>query len=78
MSTSKIDRLVKMINQISLNMSSNGSEEQVSVEVSEHLTKFWSPPMKSLISDYADDENIGLTPISRKAVIHLDTLQSLK
>jgi len=25
MSTSKIDRLVKMINQISLNMSSNGS-----------------------------------------------------
>ena len=78
MSTSKIDRLVKMINQISLNMSSNGSEEQVSVEVSEHLTKFWSPPMKSLISYYADDENIGLTPISRKAVAHLVTLQSLK
>ena len=39
MSTSKIDRLVKMINQISLNMSSNGSEEQVSVEVSEHLSQ---------------------------------------
>jgi hypothetical protein len=48
------------------------------MEVSEHLTKFWSPPMKSLISDYADDENIGLTPISRKAVTHLAKLQSLK
>ena len=34
--------------------------------------------LESVISDYADDENIGLTPISRKAVIHLATLQSLK
>ncbi len=78
MSTSKIDRLVKMVNQISLNMSSNGSEEQVSMQVSEHLTKFWSLPMKSLISDYSEDENIGLTAISRKAVTHLAALQSLK
>jgi hypothetical protein len=78
MSTSKIDRLVKMVNQISLNMSSNGSEEQVSMQVSEHLTKFWSLPMKSLISDYADDEDIGLTSISRKAVTHLAALHSIK
>ena len=77
MSTSKIDRLVQMVNQVSLNMSSNGSEEQVSMQVSGHLAKFWSPPMKSLVSDYAEDENIGLTAISRKAITHLATLQSL-
>jgi len=34
--------------------------------------------MKSLISDYAEDENIGLTAISRMAVTHLAALQSLK
>ena len=42
MSAKKIDRLVKMVNQISLNMRSNGEEGFVAVQVSEHLEKFWS------------------------------------
>jgi hypothetical protein len=77
MNAKKIDRLVKMINQISLNMRSNGSEDLVVSQVSEHLEKFWSPAMKDLISEQ-EDNNVGLTPISQKAVIRLAAIQRAK
>ncbi|MEZ8132735.1 MAG: hypothetical protein ACI8WL_001260 [Polaribacter sp.] len=77
MNAKKIDRLVKMINQISLNMRSNGSEDLVVSQVSEHLEKFWSPAMKDLISEQ-EDNNVGLTPISQKAVIRLAAMQRAK
>lgn len=66
-----------MINQISLNMRSNGSEDLVVSQVSEHLEKFWSPAMKDLISEQ-EDNNVGLTPISQKAVIRLAAMQRAK
>ena len=78
MSASKIGRLVKMVNQISLNMSSNGPADLVAMQVSEHLEKFWSPPMKNLISEHIADDDIGLTPISLKAVIELAAVQRAK
>jgi hypothetical protein len=77
MSANKVDRLVKMINQISLNMRSNGSEDLVVSQVSEHLEKFWSPAMKDLISEQ-EDNNVGLTPISQKAVIQLAAMRRAK
>ena len=77
MSANKVDRLVKMINQISLNMRSNGSEDLVVSQISEHLEKFWSPAMKDLISEQ-EDNNVGLTPISQKAVIRLAAMQRAK
>ena len=77
MSANKVDRLVKMINQISLNMRSNGSEELVVSQISEHLEKFWSPAMKDLISEQ-EDNNVGLTPISQKAVIQLAAMRRAK
>ena len=78
MSASKIERLVKMVNQISLNMSSNGSADFVAMQVSEHLEKFWSPPMKNLISEHIAGDGIGLTPISLKAVTELAAVQRAK
>ena len=78
MNIKKIDRLVKMINQSSLNMRSNGSEDHVAAQVSQHLEKFWSPPMKDLISEQAGNESIGLTSLSSKAVIQLAAIQSSK
>ena len=77
MSANKVDRLVKMINQISLNMRSNGSEDLVVSQISEHLEKFWSPAMKDLISEQ-EDKNVGLTPISQKAVIQLAAMRRAK
>ena len=77
MSANKVDRLVKMINQISLNMRSNGSEDLVVSQISEHLEKFWSPAMKDLVSEQ-EDNNVGLTPISQKAVIQLAAMRRAK
>ena len=77
MSANKVDRLVKMINQISLNMRSNGSEDLVISQISEHLEKFWSPAMKDLISEQ-EDNNVGLTPTSQKAVIQLAAMRRAK
>ena len=77
MSANKVDRLVKMINQISLNMRSNGCEDLYVSHISEHLEKFWSPAMKDLISEQ-EDNNVGLTPISQKAVIQLAAMRRAK
>jgi hypothetical protein len=78
MNAKKIDRLVKMINQISLNMRSNGSEDLVVSQVSEHLEKFWSPAMKDLISEQEGNNDIGLTAIGKKAIVLLAVVQKAK
>ena len=75
MSEAKLDRLVKMVNQIALNMSANGTDAMVADQVAEHLQKFWSPPMKSLIIEQPSDVDIGLTPIGQLAIQNLSTIQ---
>jgi formate dehydrogenase subunit delta len=59
MSESKIERLVSMVNQIALNMSANGSDKMVADQVAQHLERFWSPPMKNLITEQPADADIG-------------------
>ena len=78
MSASKIERLVKMVNQISLNMSSNGSADFVAMQVSEHLEKFWSPPMKNLITEQLSYADVGLTPTAQIAIKNLLKVQEAK
>tara|TARA_B110000046_G_scaffold176793_1_gene202855 strand:- start:519 stop:785 length:267 start_codon:yes stop_codon:yes gene_type:complete len=76
MVASKLDRLVKMVNQIALNMSANGSDKMVADQVAQHLEKFWSPPMKNLITE--QDSGTGLTPIAQLAVQNLSVIQKAK
>ncbi|MDG1165226.1 MAG: formate dehydrogenase subunit delta, partial [Porticoccaceae bacterium] len=78
MSESKIERLVSMVNQIALNMSANGSDKMVADQVAQHLEKFWSPPMKNLITEQPADADIGLTPIGQLAVQNLLVIQEAK
>ncbi|MBT4832342.1 MAG: formate dehydrogenase subunit delta [Porticoccaceae bacterium] len=78
MSASKLDRLVKMMNQIALNMSANGTDKMVADQVAQHLEKFWSPPMKNLITEQAAGADIGLTPIAQLAVKNLLVMQEAK
>lgn len=78
MSQSKLDRLVKMVNQIALNMSANGTDKKVADQVAQHLEKFWSPPMKNLITERAAKADIGLTPIAQLAVQDLLVMQEAK
>ena len=78
MSASKLDRLVKMVNQIALNMTANGTDKMVADQVAQHLEKFWSPPMKNLITEQATGADIGLTPIAQLAVKNLLVMQEAK
>ena len=78
MSASKLDRLVKMVNQIALNMSANGTDKMVADQVAQRLEKFWSPPMKNLITEQAAGADIGLTPIAQLAVKNLLVMQEAK
>ena len=78
MSESKIERLVSMINQIALNMSANGDYQMVADQVAQHLEKFWSPPMKNLITEQPSDADLGLSPIAQIAVQNLLVMQDAK
>ncbi len=78
MSDSKLQRLVKMTNQIALNMAANGSDEIVADQVAQHLEKFWSPPMKTLIIKQSSMADIGLTPIAKLAIEDLSKMQEKK
>jgi len=78
MSESKIERLVSMINQIALNMSANGTDEMVADQVAQHLEKFWSPPMKNLITEQPSNADLGLTPIAQMAIQNLLKIQQAK
>ena len=78
MQESKLDRLVKMVNQISLNMSANGTDTLVADQVAQHLEKFWSPPMKNLITQQPSAADIGLTTIGQLATQNLLKIQEAK
>ena len=78
MSDKKVDRLVQMVNQIARNMQANGDENMVGDQVAEHLEKFWSPPMKNLITDQPSYADVGLTPIAQIAIQNLLIIQDAK
>ena len=78
MSGSQLQRLIKMINQITLNMSANGDPETVGRQVAQHLEKFWSPPMKDLIIQQPSDTQTVLSPIAQLAIDDLRRMQLAK
>ncbi len=49
----QIDQLVKMANQIALNMAAWGSEEEVAKKTAEHLQRFWTPAMRQRLQEYS-------------------------
>ena len=74
----RLNQLVKMTNQIALNMMANGDEDEVAAQVAAHVEKFWAPSMKNLMLDASSGNDIGLSPVSQKAVQHLNEMQKAK
>ena len=75
MSQSALDRLVKMVNQIALNMRANGTDAMVADQVAQHVQKFWSPAMKNVLIQESEETDIGLSPVALLAVQALMKLQ---
>ena len=70
--------LVKMANQISVNLSANGSDDVVAEHVATHLQKFWSPPMKQMIIAQLSERKTDLLPVTIVAIEKLFQMQNAK
>lgn len=61
-------QLVRMVNQITVNLSNGKKEEEAVASICQHLEKFWARPMKRrMIKIFASDSD-GLEPLARDAV----------
>ena len=71
-------QLVKMANQITLNLRANGSDDVVAEHVATHLQKFWSPPMRQMIIVQLTAPETDLLPVTILAIEKLSQMQHAK
>ena len=72
MSTSQIQHLISMINQISRNNNYKKTDEETAEFVADHIKKFWARSMKKDILHYAAQDGSKLSNASKIAISHLD------
>ena len=63
MTAREIDHLVKMANQIALNMAAWGDQQEVAKMTGEHMKKFWTPAMCRQLVEYRQGGGDGLSPV---------------
>ncbi|WP_430008887.1 formate dehydrogenase subunit delta [Methylophaga lonarensis] len=61
----QIETLVRMLNQISANLSAYPTDE-AAMRAAEHMQRFWAPQMRQQLIDEAEQEELSL--ISKMAV----------
>jgi formate dehydrogenase subunit delta len=69
-STAKIDKLVRMANQIGDFFGPMG-DDAATRGVANHLKRFWTPKMIGEIIGYLDSGQAGLNPVAALAVVAL-------
>lgn len=72
MNAGQVDHLVKMANQIALNMGAWGDEEAVARKTAEHLEKFWTPDMRELLRTCRTGNGGELSPVAARAMALLE------
>jgi formate dehydrogenase subunit delta len=70
MSTAKIDKLVRMANQIGDFFAPMG-EDAATIGVATHLKRFWTPKMISEMIAWVDSGHVGLNPAAARGVAAL-------
>lgn len=71
MSTSQIQHLISMINQISSNNNYKKTDEETAEFVANHIKNFWARSMKKKILQYAEKDGSELSNASRIALTQL-------
>ncbi len=66
--TVNIDKLLKMAEQITANMSYTDDPDIVAAKVADHLNRFWDPRMKAAIREYAEKHTSEFSPPLRSAI----------
>ena len=67
-----IAQLVKMVNQIALNMAAWGDEISVAHQTGEHIRKFWTPAMCRQLLDYYHGDGEQLSPVAKRVLADMD------
>ena len=75
MTTGKIDRLVRMANQIG-EYHASMPERQATEGAASHLRLYWTPKMIREIIAFADQGHPGLNPIAARAIESLKQSES--
>jgi hypothetical protein len=66
-----VNKLVRMANQIAENLDYGPDKDKVVAATSDHLQRFWSPPMKQLIVEHSGRGETELSALAARAVAHL-------
>ena len=64
MSSSELEHLIKMINQIADNLATEEGDDARARLLASHVKKFWAPSMINTISQYAENEGEKLQPVA--------------
>ena len=72
MAVGQINHLVKMANQIALNMAAWGDEEAVAVKTGEHIEKFWTRAMREQLLDFWRADGEDLCPVVCSVLASMD------
>ncbi len=72
MSAGQVTHLVKMANQIALNMAAWGDEEAVAVKTGEHIEKFWTRAMREQLLDFWRADGEELCPVVCSVLASMD------
>jgi len=58
----RVDQLVKMANQIALNMGAQSELDRVAQRTGDHIWRFWTPAMRKRLAAHARAGGEGLAP----------------
>ncbi|MEH6635184.1 MAG: formate dehydrogenase subunit delta [Halioglobus sp.] len=75
MSAKQINQLVKMANQIALNMAAWGDAEAVARQTGEHIEKFWTRAMREQLLEFWRAEGEGLSSVACAVLAMMDEQQ---
>ena len=67
----ELNHLIKMLNQVTENLTQGDEDEVAAARVADHLKRFWAPGMKERIKSYAEDSGEELSPVARLAVAEI-------
>jgi len=68
MNDSQVKRLVRMANQIALNMASWGNEKAAAEKTADHMQRFWTPAMRAQLTDYCREDGAGVSTVVERAL----------
>jgi len=71
MSSSQIDNLISMLNQIANNNNYKKTDEETAMIVANHVKRFWARSMKANVKKYADSNGSQLSTTIKLALAQI-------